>query len=153
VNENGRNDMSERAKFQTIPKKNLIVIFIAVVVYALLVAVLAFVIAKAGYVSSQMSKQSLTVWKIVGILLSLYTLTTPWRRQKKIISRANQPNLTVRQIWGVLILFGFIPFIAPLIYGLVLLFWGLSFLEFCYFVAISVVGALTWLLYNLRKNF
>jgi uncharacterized membrane protein YozB (DUF420 family) len=144
--------MADQAKLQAIPKKNIIIMLIAVTVYALLFVAIAFLINKVGDESSQMSKQSLTNWKIVGILLSLYTLTTPWRWQKKIVSRANQQNMAARQIWGMLILFCFVPFIAPLIYGLVLLFWGLPFLEFYYFVALSVLGALTWSAYNLRKN-
>jgi len=144
--------MTEEAKLQTIPKKNIIIMLIAAIIYAVLFVILAFVIDKAGDVSSQMSKQSLTIWKIVSILLSLYTLTTPWRWQKKIISRANQRNMSARQIWGMLILFCFVPLIAPLIYGLGLLFWGLSFVEFYYFVASSIVGALAWSIYNLRKN-
>jgi len=144
--------MSDESKLQTIPKKNIVIILTVVVADALLFAVLAFVINKSGDVSSQMSKQSLTNWKIIGILLSLYVLTTPWRWQKRIISRVNQQNITARQVWGMLILVCFASFVAPLIYGLVLLFWGLSFVEFCYFVALSIVGALAWSIYNLRMN-
>jgi len=144
--------MTEEAKLRTIPKRNIIVIFIAVVVYAVIFAILAIVIDKLGGVSSQMSKQSLAIWKIVGILLSLYTLSTPWRWQKRIISRANRPNPHDRQILGMLIFFCYIPFTAPLLYGLVLLFWGLSLAEFYYFAALSVGGALAWSIYNLRKN-
>ena len=141
--------MTGEAKLQTIPKKNIIVVLIAVVIYVLLFVVIGFLV---GDISSQMSKQSLTNWNIVGIVLSLYTLTTPWRWQKRIISRLNQQNITARQIWGMLILFCFVPFIAPLIYGLELLFWGLSFAEFCFFAALSIVGALAWSIYNLRMN-
>lgn len=144
--------MTEEVILQTIPKKNIIIMLIVVVVYALLFAVLGFAIERVGDISSQMSEQSLVIWKIVGILLSLYTLTTPWRRQKKIISLANQHHMTARQIWGMLILFCLVPFIAPLVYGLVLLFWGLSLIEFYYFVVLSVASALVWSLYNLRKN-
>lgn len=143
--------MTEAAKLRAIPKKYVIIMLIAVVVYSLLFVALAFVIDKVSGGSSQMSKQALSIWKIVGIFLSLYTLTTPWRWQKKIISLANQRNMTTRQIWGMLILFCFVPFIAPLLYGLVLLFWGLSFVEYCYFALLSIVAALAWSIYNLRK--
>jgi len=140
------------AKMKTIPKKNIIIILVAVLVYAFIFTVLAYIITNSGYISSHNSVRSLSLWKIGGILLSLYTLTTPWRWQKKIISSANQQNLSSRAIWGVLILFCFVPFIAPLIYGLFLLFLGLSFREFCYFVALSVAGAFVWSIYNLRRN-
>jgi hypothetical protein len=151
-NHHRRNTMTDETQLQTIPKKNIIIMLIAVVGYGLFFIAIAFLIHKGGDISSQMSKQSLTNWKIVGILLSLYTLTTPWRWQKKIAFRINQQNLTSRQIWSMLLLFCFVPFIAPLIYGLVLLSWELSFVEFFYFVALSVLGALAWSIYNLRMN-
>jgi len=144
--------ITKDAKLQSIPKRNIIIVLIVVVVYVLIFTSLAFVIVQVGGITSQMSKQSLTIWKIVSIPLLLYTLSTPWRWQKRIIARANQPNLHDRQILGMLIFFCFVPFTAPLIYGLVLLFWGLSLTEFYYFAALSVVGALAWSVYNLRKN-
>ncbi len=144
--------MPEEAKLQTIPKKSITIMLIAVVVYVLLFVAMAFAIHKVADISSQMSKQALINWKIVGVLLSLYTLTTPWRWRKRIVARANQQNTTAHQIWGMLILFCFVPFIAPLLYGLVLLFWGSSFAEYCFFAALSVIGALAWSIYNLRRN-
>jgi hypothetical protein len=143
--------MNDEAKLQMIPKKNILIIFCSVAVYALLFTSIAFLINKAGNASSQTPKQSLANWKIVGILLSLYTLTTPWRWQEKIIARINQHNANTRPVLGMLILFCFAPLIAPLIYGLVLFILGLSFVEFCYFVALSIVGASAWSIYNLRK--
>jgi hypothetical protein len=144
--------MTNETKLQAIPKTNIVIILVAVVVVALFFATLIYVIDTTGDISSQMSKQSLANWKIIGILLSLYTLTTPWRWQNRIISRANQHDMPARQIWGMLLLFCYASFVAPLIYGCVLFFWGLSFVEFCYFVALSIVGALAWAIYNLRQN-
>ena len=144
--------MTEQAKMQTIPKKNIMIMLIVLLIYALIFGILGYIIDRFGGVSSHISEQSLSLWKVGGILLSLYTLTTPWRWQTKIISRANQRNMSARQIWGMLILFCFAPFIAPLIYGLMLLFLGISIIEFYYFVALSVAGTLVWSVYNLRKS-
>src|SRR4030095_9143051 len=110
--------MTEDAKLQTIPKKNIIIILIVLLIYALIFGILGYTIDKFGRVSSQLSAESLSIWKVGGILLSLYTLTTPWRWQKKLDSLINRQNITSRQIWGVLILFCFVPIIAPLVYGL-----------------------------------
>ena len=144
--------MTDNTGTLTIPKKNIIIILVAVLVYALLFVGIVFAIDKSHYVSGNISTEFLSTWKVAGIVLSLYTLTTPWRWQKKLNSLTTQQNVSARQIWGVLILFCFVPFIAPLIYGLVLFFQGLSIFEFYYFVALSVVGALIWVGYNLRKN-
>jgi hypothetical protein len=144
--------MTEQAKMQTIPKKNIIIMLIVLLIYALIFGILGYTIDRLGSVSSHISAGSLSTWKVGGILLSLYTLTTPWRWQKKLNSLTNRQNVTSHQIWGVLILFCFVPFIAPLVYGLMLLFLGISIIEFYYFVALSVVGALLWSFYNLRKS-
>lgn len=143
--------MANEINPQAIPKKYIIAILIAVVVVALFFAALAFTITKTGDITSQMPKQSLAIWKIVGILLSLYALTIPWRWQDRIISRAIQHNITVHQVWGMVILFCYASLVAPLLYGCVLFFLGLSFVEFCYFAALSIVGALIWSVYNLKQ--
>jgi hypothetical protein len=144
--------MAEQAKMVTIPKKNIIIMLILLLIYALIFGILGYTIDKLGGVSSHISAQSLSIWKVGGILLCLYTLTTPWRWQSKLYSLINRQNSTSRQIWGMLILFCFVPFIAPLVYGLVLLFLGISIIEFYGFVALSVAGALLWSFYNLRKS-
>jgi len=144
--------MAEQAKARTIPKKNLIIMFIVLLIYALIFGILGYTIHRFGGIASRLSIESLFFWKVGGILLSLYALTTPWRWQKQLNSLINRQNVTSRQIWGTLILFCFVPFIAPLVYGLMLLFLGISIIEFYYFVALSVVGALLWFVYNLRKS-
>jgi len=144
--------MAEQAKTQTIPKKNIIIMLIVLLIYALIFGILGYAIHSFGGVASRLSTESLFIWKVGGVLLSLYTLTTPWRWQKKLNSLINRQNVTSRQIWGSLILFCFVPFMAPLVYGLMLLFLGISIIEFYSFVALSVVGALLWSVDNLRKS-
>jgi hypothetical protein len=142
----------EVAIMQSISKKNVAIIITAVMLYALIFATIALAIDKLQINPNPISAGSLSVWKVIGIILSLYTLTTPWRWRKRLDSLLNKPKMSARRIWGNLILFCIIPFIAPLLYGLVLFFMGMSIAEFCFFIALSIAGVLLWAQYNLRMS-
>ena len=135
----------------TISKKKIAIILIGVVVYALIFAVLVYAIDYSHNVSSQISPEWLSIWRGVGIIYSLYVLTTPWGKRIRIISLIQlcQTNL---QIWSVLLLFCFVPLIAPILVGLVLFFMGMSISEFYFFDGASVLAGLIWGIYNLRNR-
>jgi hypothetical protein len=135
---------------QTIPKKNIVFLLLGVVTTAVVFLILVLAIERLQIDKEYVSPQSLSIWKVMGLILSVYAVTTPWRWQKKFSVGAVRSGTTTRPIVGMLLIF-YGSLASPLLYGLVLYFWGLPLVEYYYFAGVSIAGALAWGVYNLRK--
>ena len=143
----------EDVTMQTIPKKYFAFVLAAVLFASLVFVMIAQLVFKSQAQDGFISGKSISTWIAGGILLSLFALSTPWRWQKRFLSSSTETDSTsTRRIMAYFILFCYVPLIAPLLYGLVLFFSGLSMTVFYSFVALSITGALVWSVYNLMKN-
>jgi hypothetical protein len=143
----------ENVAMQTIPKKYFVFVLAAVLFASVVFMLVAQLILKSQTQEGFISGKSVYTWIAGGILLSLFALSTPWRWQRRLLSLSTGAGtISTRRIRAFFLSFSYIPLIAPLVYGLVLFMFGLPITVFYTFVALSIIGALVWSIYNLMPN-
>jgi hypothetical protein len=140
---------------QTYPKKQIIFLTIGLIVHTLLFMIVGYLVNKFPSDMSYISVQDLSICEVVFALLSLYTLTRAWVLCQRILKRraARLPGTEIsgRQLTSFLLLFVYVPLIAPCIYGLVLMFLGMPLTYFYFFTGSSIAAGLVWAGYNLSR--
>ena len=137
---------------QTISKKKFVIGVIFTIAFALLFSIVVFGITKVQTDYEQVPFGSLLLWKIVAVLFTIYDLFIPWLWKKRYQSMSAKQKMTPKRENGFLILFCFIPFVAPLLFGAILVFFGIPFSEYLYFVGASILGIIVWGTYNYRMS-
>jgi hypothetical protein len=118
-------------KMPIIPKKTKLIVLIVFVIFTLSFLIEPSMKTRLGFHSDSVSAESLTIMKVVGILLSVYGLIVPWII-KPLLSRKTWMISQLRQETLILLL-GYISLISPVIYGLILFNFGIPLEEFYYF--------------------
>jgi hypothetical protein len=137
---------------QTIPKKKIVIGIIFTIAWTLLFSIVVFWITKVQTGYEIVPFGSLLLWKIIAAFFTLYDLFVPWQWKKRFKSMSVKQNITPKRENSFLILFCFTPFIAPILFGGILVFLGIPFSEYLYFVGAFVLGILVWGTYNLRMS-
>jgi hypothetical protein len=75
---------------------------------------------------------SLYLWKLIAAFFAAYALVRPWGWKNKFQSLSERQKITPKGENSFLMLFCYLNFIAPVIYGMVLIFWGISFSVYLY---------------------
>jgi hypothetical protein len=126
------------------------------IAHTLLFMILGYLINRFPMDSSHISAQALSILEVVCALLSVYTLTRPWvlpqRYLKRVAARFPDTEVSSRQLNGLLLLFVYVPLVAPCLYGIVLMFWGMPVTYFYFFAGASIATALAWGVYNLSRS-
>lgn len=129
---------------QTIPKKKIIILIIYIIVLAFIFSLTAYFVVKGNGQDEAIPFGNLTLWIFIAVLFSLYALAKPWSCKRKFESWSAKQTMTSQRINGFLILNCFAQFVAPLLYGLILVFWGLSISGYLFFSASTVLDVIVW---------
>jgi|SRR5215216_2160534 len=139
---------------QTISKKKRLLALIVFLAYSLIVVTSPVLVDSVGIRIASLSSDTLTVLKVIALILSIYSLIMAWLIQSGKIQHLFRP----RQLYIIRIsseakplFYSYLYLICPMIYGLFLFFCGMPIAEFYYFAGISVLGALVLGTYNLSK--
>ena len=143
---------------QTFPKKKIIILLIAEIIYAVIFLVLAQLLIIFPPSTGAISSGWLSFWNVVAIFEVGYACVCLWTRPFKWLKRYSslppRKNSFIRRVspdTSVLILcFWFL--ISPNLCGLILFLMGMPIYEFYFFMGASLVMAFTWCLYNIRKD-
>jgi hypothetical protein len=143
---------------QTFPKKKIIILLIAEIIYALNFLVIAQL--QASFLSSTgtISSGWLSFWKVVAIIEVGYACVWLWTRPFKLLKRYSslppRKNSFIRRVSPdtrvLLLCFCFL--ISPDLYGRILFLMGMPIYEFYFFAGVSLAMTLAWSIYNLRIN-
>jgi len=137
----------------TIPKKKIEILIIGSIALELVFTSLAFWLNKVLTDYYQVPFGNLLLWEIFAAYFSLYALVRPWRWKKKFKSISAKQQMTSKRENSFLAMFCYLSFIVPVIYGMVLIFWGIPFSEYLYFAGASVLDTLVWGVYTLKTNY
>lgn len=133
-----------------ISKRTKLVVLIVFVIFALSFVIEPVVKTQLGLPSDIVSSQAFGIMKVVGILLSIFGLLMPWFTQR-LLSRDSLTVSANRQEFLIL-LFGYLFLISPVIYGLILFTYGLPLTELYFFIGASVIMGVGWGTYNYVKG-
>jgi hypothetical protein len=135
-----------------VPKKKINILVTYLIVLGLLFTGLAFFITKIQTDLEEIPFGSLLIWEIAAAAFSVYALVKPWEWEKKYFSSEAKFKMTPQSINSQLILNCFANFVLPFFMGLILIFWGLSFIHYLFFALASFVDILAWRIYTLRAR-
>jgi len=136
-----------------VPKQKLRISLIFGIGYDLFILVIVWILLGENAQKPLISLESMPIWILVGILLSLYAFSYPiGRRFRKKLIASLRSGPTPRQEWAVTFVHFGIPMLAPMIYGLCLWFMGMPVSYFYIFVGLSVASGIFWYLFINRKT-
>jgi hypothetical protein len=143
---------------ETISKKKKLIPFLIFMVFSLPSPILTNVLARLGSKRYEtLSAKDLNVFKIGGILFSLYAIIAPWFFESFFLPlfRKNVVQNPVRRRVSpetLILLMSYTMLFSIVMVGELLFDLGLPIAQVNYFFGTGILGALVWFIYTLRKG-